>query len=313
MPASSAPARQSGLGLLGEGTEAHVRHEDRDVEPQRLVGVRADAHRGVDLDLVEQRETGQLGGDELDPVPRRKLFAGHAHGRHRPVRARLGQAVGRELVDEADERLLHHHVRVAVVPLVDVRVERLGVAHEVVGHLECIDVDTVVLDPAGELLQRLGVVVGAHPGVDAVVPAVQAAQQVVPVDGPVRQQRPPVLAPPNRTEWSSPRRTSTRSMPSTIAPTGVRSGTSLQVAIRAGRRSVTTRRSSIVDSSPHSSWCYILRTVGQVAFAGTPRSRRHARAPAQRGRPRPSRKNATTSSTESIRLADRLAPKVSFQ
>ena len=53
----------------------------------------------------------------------------------------------------------------------------------------------VALDPAGELLQRLGVVVRAHAGVDPVVPAVQAAQQVVAVDVAVGQQRAAVQAP----------------------------------------------------------------------------------------------------------------------
>ena len=91
--------RQRRLGLLGQRAEAHVGHEDRDVEPQRLVGVGPDAHLGADRLVVEQREGGELPGDELQVVPRRQPDARHAHGRHRAVMAGLGQTVLGQLVD----------------------------------------------------------------------------------------------------------------------------------------------------------------------------------------------------------------------
>ena len=47
-PRARAPRGQRGLRLLRQRAEAHVGDEDRDVEPQRLVGVRADAHLGAD-------------------------------------------------------------------------------------------------------------------------------------------------------------------------------------------------------------------------------------------------------------------------
>ena len=98
-------------------------------------------------------------------------------GRCRPARG-----------SQIDERLLGHEVRVLVAALVQVGVERLGVAHEEVGHLGGVDEQAVAVDPAGELLQRLRVVVGADPGVDAVVPAVEPAEDVVSVDVAVGQQ-----------------------------------------------------------------------------------------------------------------------------
>ena len=85
-----------------------------------------------------------------------------------------------QLVDVADEGLLGDHVRVVVVALVDVGIERLRVAHEVARRPRRASTNrAVAVEPARELLQHLGVVVRAHAGVDAVVPAVQAAQQVV--------------------------------------------------------------------------------------------------------------------------------------
>jgi hypothetical protein len=186
---------QSGLRFLRQRAEPHIRHEDQDVEPQRLVGVGTDAHPGGYVDVVEQRQPGQLGGDELDVIPCRQLLAGHAHGRHRPVVAGLGQPVRRRLVDVADERLLDDHVRVADVALIDVGIERLRVSHEVVGDLDGVDVAAVVVDPAGELLELLEVVVGADTAVDPVVPPVQSADQVIALDMAVGQQGNPMHAP----------------------------------------------------------------------------------------------------------------------
>ncbi len=62
-------------------------------------------------------------------------------------------------------------------------------------HLVELDEELVVLDHAGEkFASDLVVVVGAHPGVDAVVPPVQTAHQVVALDPPVGEQRAAVEA-----------------------------------------------------------------------------------------------------------------------
>ena len=58
-----------------------------------------------------------------------------------------------------------------------------------------VDVQGVVFDPRGELVQPLAVVVAADPRVEDVVPAVQPADQVVALDASVGHQRAAVQAP----------------------------------------------------------------------------------------------------------------------
>ena len=145
---------------------------------------------------VELGEARELCGHELDVVPVGELLARDAHRADRAVHARLAEPVGGQLVDVHHERLLRDHVRVAVVALVHVGVERLRVAHHEAQHLVAIDEQVVAVERAGELLQHLGVVVGADPRVDAVVPAVQPADQVVALDAAVAQQRAAVQASP---------------------------------------------------------------------------------------------------------------------
>ena len=148
------------------------------------------------VDLVEQRQPGQLRGHELDAVPVRQLLAGHAHGRHRAVVAGLGQAVGGQLVDVARRTAPRAPGAGRGSSPGRRRGRTAAGAHQVVAAPRCRRPAAVAVEPARELLERLGVVVGADPGVDPVVPAVQAAQQVVAVDVAVGQQRAPVRAPP---------------------------------------------------------------------------------------------------------------------
>ena len=51
--------------IRGQGAEAHVGDEERDLEGERLRRPRADHELGAHLDLVELRQGGELGGDEL--------------------------------------------------------------------------------------------------------------------------------------------------------------------------------------------------------------------------------------------------------
>ena len=87
-------------------------------QPERPGGGRADRDRGVDRMVVEHREPGQLGGEDLQVVPRRQLGPRHAHRGDLPVRA--GEAAAGEVVDLRDERLLGGVlVRVVEEPVVD--------------------------------------------------------------------------------------------------------------------------------------------------------------------------------------------------
>jgi hypothetical protein len=144
--------------------------------------------------LVELREARELRGDELDVVPMRQLVPRDAHRADRPVHAGLAEPVRGQLVDVHHERLFRDHVRVAVVALVHVGIERLRVAHHEAQHFGAVDEQVVAVEGARELLEHLGVVVGAHAGVDAVVPTVQAADEVVAHDVAVAEQRPAVEA-----------------------------------------------------------------------------------------------------------------------
>ena len=97
---------QSDLGLLRERSKAHITDEQRDIQYQWLFGRRPDHCRGIDRLVLQQRQSRQLPGHQLDRLPLRQLIPGHAHGRHRSVVADVVQAVCREFVDVCDERFV---------------------------------------------------------------------------------------------------------------------------------------------------------------------------------------------------------------
>ena len=184
------------LRLERQGTEAHVRHEQRDVEAQRPVGAGPDRDVGAHRFVVEQRSGRELGRDDLDRVPAREPVAWHPHRGHRPVMAELRQPVGRQLADLADERLLGRTVRILVGAQVRLAVVGLWVlafpGGDLVGVHQHVTGD--VVDPRAEAVELLVVVVHAHAGAHRVVPAVEAADQVVAAHGRVGHERAAVQA-----------------------------------------------------------------------------------------------------------------------
>lgn len=111
--------------------------------------------------------------------------------------AELGQAVGGQLVDLPDVRFLRGLlVRVGEQPGVDVRQRRLRLGRAVPVEVTPVDHHASVLaQPGREAMQPLGRFVVAAPAVEAKVPAMYAADEVVPLDPPIGQQRTPVRTP----------------------------------------------------------------------------------------------------------------------
>ena len=186
-------ARERDLRLRRQRAEAHVGHEHRDVEAQRAGGGRADRHRRVDGFVVQPREAVQLRGEDLQVVPLRELVAGHTHGGDGAVRA--GQPVLGQPVDLRDVRLLRAVlVRVVEQPVVGGRDAPFRPHRAVLDELVLVQQHLAVDDVAAEFVDPLGRVVGGDAGVEPVVPAVHAADQVGALDPAVGQQRAPVRA-----------------------------------------------------------------------------------------------------------------------
>ena len=148
-----------------------------------------DAQLGADRNVVEQRQARELRGHEVDGVPRRHRLARHAHRGDEPVMSDLGETVGREFVNAHHVGLFDRAVRIGVEPLIHVGRVRLRVpqlpAHDVVA----VDEQAVVFDLRREAFERFRVVVRTDARFDSVVPAVQSADQVVPDDLAVGEQR----------------------------------------------------------------------------------------------------------------------------
>ena len=138
----------------------------------------------------------QLPDDKLQIIPLGQLIARHTHGIRRAVMPGLAQAVVGELANEFDVGLVLRAHRVLKRALI-------GIANVGLGMLLCprsdfifIYADLAVFEPGIKLGQRLGIVVFAHARVDAIVPAVQAADKIVAVHVAVRHQRTAVCATP---------------------------------------------------------------------------------------------------------------------
>ncbi len=107
--AGARPLRAPGQGdlrLLGQGTEAHVRDQQRHPEHQRLLRLRPHHQLGGDRHVLHQGPGRQLRHHELQLVPMGQFTARHAHGHHGPVMAELRQALSGQLVDELEGGLL---------------------------------------------------------------------------------------------------------------------------------------------------------------------------------------------------------------
>ena len=175
---------QRHLGLFAEGSKAHVAHEEGDVQAERPLRLRADDELRAHGVVVGQRTGGELGGEDLEVGPAGEIGERHAHRRNHPVVADLLQAVPGELLDVAVVGLLGRAVDIGVQA--QVLVAPVGLRELVVPrrHLGFVHEDRVRagVDPRAELVQRFLGVVGADAGVEAVVPVVNAADQVVAPD-----------------------------------------------------------------------------------------------------------------------------------
>ena len=186
--------RERDLGGLRERAEAHVRDDERNVERERLLRIGPDHHLGADRLVVQMRHAMELRGDELDVVPARQVLARHAHGHDDAVVAGLAEAVPRIALDEPNVRLLGRRVRVGVETEILVPPEGLRVFLLPRADLVRIDQNLAFLDPRGELGEDFFVVIFADAGIEAVIPVVHAADQVLAVDVAVRHEGAPVQA-----------------------------------------------------------------------------------------------------------------------
>lgn len=103
-----------------------------------------------------------------------------------------GEPVGGQAADQPNVGFLVGPVMILIGALIGVATVRLGVLVLPGGDLVRVDHDRVVLNPRSKGLKLLGVVVGADPGLDPVVPTVQVTDQVVAGDVAVGQHSPAV-------------------------------------------------------------------------------------------------------------------------
>lgn len=121
----------------------------------------------------------ELGGEDLDVIPMWEGGARHAHGGAGAVVAPLRKPVLGEVLAFGDAVFLVNWVGVGVGPQIGVAVEWLRVLFVLGGDLVGVDHDLVVFDPGGEFVEALGVVVFGDAGIDAEVPVVDTADQIL--------------------------------------------------------------------------------------------------------------------------------------
>ena len=194
MPANSAPLARA---TLASRDKAPKLMSDTKIGMSRWSGLAADGptieircHDGI----VEQRQRGELGGHELDRVPRRQLLARHPHRCNRPVLPG-NPAIG-ELADETHVRFLRRPGRILERPLVRITSVGLRVAQPPLLDLVGVDPHRAVVDPRRESLEPLFVVVLRDAAAVAIVPMVETADEIVAFDMPVTEQRSSVEAAP---------------------------------------------------------------------------------------------------------------------
>ena len=125
-----------------------------------------------------------------EEVPARQLGQRHAHGRDFAVMPPFFQAVLRQLLNVLVVGFLRPAVDVGVEAEVFVALVGLGKVDVPGLHLFFVHVDRVVVgvDPGGEFVEGFVVAVRTDAGVVAIVPVVDAADQVVASDGAVGEQ-----------------------------------------------------------------------------------------------------------------------------
>jgi hypothetical protein len=187
--------RQGRLGLLRERAEAHVAHEEGDLQLEGPRGRRPHDQSGVHRVVIQEGPSGELRGQELKVAPAGQLVERHAHGRDLAVVPESAQAVPGERLDVAVVRLFGRSVHVLIRAQVLFAPVGLRVLLGEGRDLGLIDPDRVRLrvDLRCEPVQRLFVAVLADARVESVVPSVHAADQVGTVDVPIGEQRPTMM------------------------------------------------------------------------------------------------------------------------
>ncbi len=138
----------------------------------------------------------KLRGQDLQIIPTGQARARDAHGTARSVVAVLAQAIPRQVLDGCDVRLLLGGVGIRVQSLIGIPLEGLRMALRPTFDFGFVNPYLVVFDPGFELRQGLGVVVCAHTRIPAVIPRVQAADQVVPLHETIGHERAAVQSAP---------------------------------------------------------------------------------------------------------------------
>ena len=93
------PPGERELGLLAQGAEAHVAHEDGDFEEERPLRPGTDDQLRAHGVVVREGTGGELARENLDVRPAREFGERHPHRRDHPVVADLLQTVPREFLD----------------------------------------------------------------------------------------------------------------------------------------------------------------------------------------------------------------------
>lgn len=196
-PGQFGPTCERDLGRFRQGAVAHVRHQERDLQPQRFLCIRLDHHIRPDRVLVKQRKAVQLRGQDLDVVPSGQVRPGHAHGYDDPVMAGLAKPVAGVALDQPVERFFLGAVAgIGVKPQISLPVEGLRVVGGPGGDFVRIDPNLALVPPSAEFHELFVIGIFRHPGVEPVIPMMHAAYQVVAIDKAVGHQCPPVQTAP---------------------------------------------------------------------------------------------------------------------
>jgi len=189
---------QGNLGFLTQGSEAHVRYEERDLQPERPVRSRPDDHLRPHLFLVQERCPAQLSRKYLNARPEGKLRDGYSHGRYLPMVPDLSQSVPGKFLNVCVVRFLGPSVGILIETQVFLSLIGLRVLLEPAHYLFLIHQHRIpfAVDPSSKLVEGLGVVVFAHSRVQAVIPSMHTTNQVMAVHVPIGHEGATVEAPP---------------------------------------------------------------------------------------------------------------------
>ena len=127
-------------------------------------------------------------------MPARQGTPVHAHGRHGTMVTHVLQAILGQVLDIGRIGLCPFRVCVGIFPQIFFRLEGRRMFLFKSKDLRAVDIDILAFDEVLEFVQNLVIVVLADPRVDAVVPVMETANEIVPIDEAIRQQGTPVMA-----------------------------------------------------------------------------------------------------------------------